>query len=230
MEEALEELKHNKHHIQIENTELRMRLHEEKEEKHSLLRQLQAKDEALEKLQRDPCEVKISSLNSCMWPDDDFAVFENNTTGIGSKLLKRMGYEGKGLGINGQGIVNPMKVEELARQTGLGYVRKEVGECAETASEPPTTDDEKPSSVLSKSTEEVKYVDLLSVSPSHSMISIGHVEIPIIGTNMRLLNRRRHDEEKELGVNNQGITQPLEVVQRPQFVGLRYTKGECLKV
>ena len=40
----------------------------------------------------------------------------------------------------------------------------------------------------------------------------------------------RCKEEKELGVNNQGITQPLEVVQRPQFVGSRYTKGECSKV
>jgi len=65
-----------------------------------------------------------------MFPDNDFAVFENHTTGIGSKLLKRMGYEGKGLGINGQGIVNPIKVEELPCQAGLGYVRKEVWECA----------------------------------------------------------------------------------------------------
>ena len=88
-----------------------MLLHEEKEEKQSLLQQLQAKDEALEKLQRDPCQVKSSSLNSCMFPDDDFVVFENHTIGIGSKVLKRMGYEGRGLGINGQGIVNPIKVE-----------------------------------------------------------------------------------------------------------------------
>lgn len=84
----------------------------------------------MEKLQRDPCEAKSNSLNSCMFPDNDFVVFENHTIEIGSKLMKRMGYERKLLGINGQGIVNPIKVEELPRQAGLGYVRKEVGECA----------------------------------------------------------------------------------------------------
>ena len=84
-----------------------------------------------------------------MFPNDDFVVFENHTIGIGSKLLKRMGYEGKGLGINGQGIFNAIKVEELPYRIGLGYVRKEVMECVETTSKPPTTDDEKPPSLLS---------------------------------------------------------------------------------
>jgi len=77
---------------------------------------------------------------------------------------------------------------------------------------------------------EVKYVDFLSVSSSHNMMSVGDLEIPIRRTNMRLLTRMRHEEGKEIGVNNQGITQPLEVVHRPQFVRLRYTKGECSKV
>ena len=44
------------------------------------------------------------------------------------------------------------------------------------------------------------------------MISIGDVEIPITGTNIRLLTRMRYKEEEELDVNNQGITQPLEVL------------------
>jgi len=44
------------------------------------------------------------------------------------------------------------------------------------------------------------------------MLSIGDLDIPITGTKMRLLTRTRHEEEEKLGVNNQGITQPLEVV------------------
>jgi len=80
IEEAMEELKKIKHNLHTKNIELKMHLHEEKEEKHSLLQQLQVKDEALEKLQHDPCEVKSSSPSSCMFPDDDFANFENHTT------------------------------------------------------------------------------------------------------------------------------------------------------
>lgn len=72
-------------------------------------------------------------------------------------------------------------------------------------------DDEKPSLVLSKLKEKVD-VDFLSISSSHSMMSVGDLDIPITGTNMRLLTRMRHEEKEELGSNNQGITQPLEVV------------------
>lgn len=155
-----------------------------------LLCQLLAKDEALEKLQRDPREVKRNSSTSYIFPDIDFTVFENHTIGIDSKLLRRMGYEGKGLGINGQFIINPIKVVELPRQVGLWYVRKEVGECAKTDRKPPMEDDEKPSLVCSKLTVEVKYVDFSSVPSSHSIISVGTMEVPIIGTNMRLLTEK----------------------------------------
>jgi len=141
-----------------------------------------------------------------------------------------MGYQGKGLDINGQGIINPFQVEELPQHTGLGYDRKEVGECAKTTSEPSMTDDESPSLVLSKSTMEVKYVNFSSVSSSPSIIYVGNVEIPIMWTNKRLLTKMRYKEEEGLGVNGQGITQPLEVEKRPRFARLGCTKGKCSKM
>jgi len=73
--EALEELKCNNQSIQAELAELRRLLQEEKEEKQRLLCQLQAKDKALEKLQRDPCEVKINSSTLCIVPNDAFIIF-----------------------------------------------------------------------------------------------------------------------------------------------------------
>jgi hypothetical protein len=43
------------------------------------------------------------------------------------KLLTKMGYEGKGLGNKGQGIVNPIKVMERPHCLGLGYGEEEFG-------------------------------------------------------------------------------------------------------
>ncbi|GLJ32897.1 hypothetical protein SUGI_0662650 [Cryptomeria japonica] len=37
------------------------------------------------------------------------------------RLLTKMGYKGKGLGIHGQGMVEPVKVEARPRYAGLGY-------------------------------------------------------------------------------------------------------------
>ena len=47
--------------------------------------------------------------------------FEKHTRGIGSKLMSKMGYEGKGLGRHAQGIVEPIRIEERPKHLGLGY-------------------------------------------------------------------------------------------------------------
>lgn len=62
-----------------------------------------------------------------------------------------MGYQGKGLGINGQAIVNPINVEEFPHYEELRYVKKEVGEFSKTASGQPMIDDDNKSSNSSDS-------------------------------------------------------------------------------
>jgi hypothetical protein len=58
-----------------------------------------------------------------------FGEFEKHTKGVGLRILTKMGYEkGKGLGRQGQGIVNPIEVEERPRYLGLGYERGDLGE------------------------------------------------------------------------------------------------------
>ncbi len=81
----------------------------------------------MEKLQRNSREVKSNSSTPCIFLDNDFAAFEEHTIGFRSKLLKRMGYQGKFLNINGQGIINPVKVVELPYIQDLGILGRRLG-------------------------------------------------------------------------------------------------------
>lgn len=76
----------------MENFELRRLIQEAENKKQRLQHQLQTKEEALEKLQYNKPKLKSDSSISCSFYDDDFATFEKHTTGIGSKLLKKVGY------------------------------------------------------------------------------------------------------------------------------------------
>jgi hypothetical protein len=73
------------------------------------------------------CSGSHSSISHCSHQDGSFGAFEKHTRGIGLKLLTKMGYEGKGLGNKGQGIVNPIEVVERPRYLGLGYGEEEIG-------------------------------------------------------------------------------------------------------
>jgi hypothetical protein len=48
------------------------------------------------------------------------------------KLLMKMGYKGGGLGINGQGVTQQLKVVQRPIFVGLGYGQEDIGECSKS--------------------------------------------------------------------------------------------------
>ncbi|ORX87140.1 G-patch-domain-containing protein [Anaeromyces robustus] len=61
--------------------------------------------------------------------NSSFGEWEKHTKGIASQLMKKMGYEhGKGLGINGEGIINPIQIEIRPPGKGLDFEIDEIEE------------------------------------------------------------------------------------------------------
>ena len=65
--------------------------------------------------------------------DKQFAMWEKHSKGFGSKMLKKMGYDGKGLGRDGDGIIHPVTItnkikfnndDEEAVNTNQEHVKK----------------------------------------------------------------------------------------------------------
>jgi hypothetical protein len=110
------------------------------EKLHEMENQLHEAKETLTKYmhEHEVCNVSLSSNSS---QEECFGVFENHTRGIGSKLLLKMGYEGKGLGKHAQGIVEPIVVEERPKYCGLGYEQRDGAnsKVEETRGEVPRT-------------------------------------------------------------------------------------------
>jgi hypothetical protein len=94
------------------------------EKLHEMETQLHEANETLTKYmhEHEVCNVNLSSNSS---QDECFGVYENHTRGIGSKLLLKMGYEGRGLGKHVQGIFEPIVVEERPKYCGLGYEQRD---------------------------------------------------------------------------------------------------------
>jgi hypothetical protein len=59
--------------------------------------------------------------------DDSIEILEQHASCIGLKLMIKMGYEGGSLGINGQGIVDPIEEVVWPRYDWIGYVPRDVG-------------------------------------------------------------------------------------------------------
>jgi hypothetical protein len=129
--ERMQELQEINDNIQADNAELRRLLQVAEEEKQELQEMLRDKEELLAKLQKvekmdAASQTEVYDVSSC-------SIFSPYETNVGMKILTKMGYRGGGLGINGQGVTQPLEVVPRQPFAGLGYGHEEKGECSKVA-------------------------------------------------------------------------------------------------
>lgn len=66
-------------------------------------------------------ETSMVSSPSLYLSQEHLGYFEKYTRGIGSNLLRQMGYDGQGKGNRSQGIVSPIVAELRMKHEGLGF-------------------------------------------------------------------------------------------------------------
>ncbi|GLJ32937.1 hypothetical protein SUGI_0663440 [Cryptomeria japonica] len=92
--------------------------------------QWKSKKEGLSKKAKDVDSVKAPHYSHslpCSLGDS-----QKQYQSVGLRLLTKMGYKGKGLGIHGQCMVEPVKVEARTRYARLGYGEGELSKVVDT--------------------------------------------------------------------------------------------------
>lgn len=141
----------------------------------------------------------------------EYGAFEMHTTGFGSKMMAKMGYqEGRGLGKDGQGISEPIEARQRPKALGLG------AEIPETSSGSAKKD------FLPKSAVRSAEVVSRSGKSSRKESSIGFAgfEMHTKGFGSKMMAKMGFVEGTGLGKNSQGIVNPLVAVRRPKSQGL----------
>lgn len=142
----------------------------------------------------------------------EYGAFEMHTTGFGSKMMAKMGYqEGKGLGKDGQGISEPIEARQRPKALGLG------AEIPVTSSRPSGKKDFLPKAPVPGA--EVTGRRGKSIR-EESSVGFAGFERHTKGFGSKMMAKMGFVEGMGLGRSSQGIINPLVAVRRPKSQGL----------
>jgi len=137
-------------------------------------------------------------------PEPSLGAWERYTKGVGSKMLKKMGWSGKGLGVQESGMVEPIKVVTRTAGTGLDVtdymgVKKAQYRQSEMQEEAAKEDEEKPAEETRKGQWKKDAPKLTPSAP----------KIP------KVVYKTKEEYEREYGANEQ--KQLVIDMRAPQF-------------
>ncbi|KAF9680691.1 hypothetical protein SADUNF_Sadunf06G0147900 [Salix dunnii] len=148
-------------------------------------------------------EINETGENKDATSSSKFGEFEVHTKGFGSKMMGKMGFiQGRGLGKDGQGMAQPIEVIQRPKSLGLGVDFSNIsGDSVKN----------KPQSIGIGT----------GKSRKHSKTqSFGAFEKHTKGFGSKMMARMGFVEGMGLGIDSQGIANPLVAVRRPKAWGL----------
>jgi len=165
--------------------------------------------------------IKILNDNS----STTFGEWEKHTKGIGSLLMKKMGYEpGKGLGLEGEGIVNPIEITVQPPGKGLDF---EVDEIEELTLKRQKEQEKRKISLMKKKQRKRKLNSMESIDSDVFDFLNESINKKAKGKLYAIENKSKESNED---IDNEGVNKSNSKRRKPEIMNKKTKKENNLKL